>query len=157
MDSKSYTYEYARPSVTVDCVIFCKEADALKVLLIERKFPPYKGCWALPGGFMNMDEDAETAAKRELQEETGVVVEQLKQCGAFTDVDRDPRERVVTIAYYALIEKTDTKAADDAKKAEWLPIDSLPPLAFDHDKILQAALKAIAFDSIILPNTLTLW
>lgn len=143
MSRESFTYEYPRPSVTVDCVVFCQESDDLQVLLIERKFPPYVGCWALPGGFMNMDEDAETAAKRELYEETGVVVENLKQCGAFTDVDRDPRDRVVTIAYYTLIDKTEAKAADDAQKAVWFPVDCLPPLAFDHDKILQAALKAL--------------
>jgi 8-oxo-dGTP diphosphatase len=143
MSRESFTYEYPRPSVTVDCVVFCQESDDLQVLLIERKFPPYVGCWALPGGFMNMDEDAETAAKRELYEETGVVVENLKQCGAFTDVDRDPRDRVVTIAYYTLIDKTEATAADDAQKAVWFPVNSLPTLAFDHDKILQAALKAL--------------
>jgi 8-oxo-dGTP diphosphatase len=92
---------------------------------------------------MMMDEDAATAAKRELYEETGIVVGHVEQCGAFTDVERDPRDRVVTIAYYALIDKTEPAAADDARKAEWFPISSLPPLAFDHDKILQAALKAL--------------
>jgi 8-oxo-dGTP diphosphatase len=101
------------------------------------------GRWALPGGFMEMDEDAETAAKRELYEETGIVADHVEQCGAFTDVDRDPRDRVVTIAYYTIIEKVEPTAADDARKAEWFPIDSLPPLAFDHDKILQAALKVL--------------
>ena len=138
-----FVYEYARPSVTADCVVFCQGADALEVLLIERRFAPYMGRWALPGGFMEMDEDAENAAKRELYEETGIVVDHVEQCGAFTDVDRDPRDRVVTIAYYTIIEKVEPTAADDARKAEWFPIDSLPPLAFDHDKVLQAALKAI--------------
>ena len=90
-----------------------------------------------------MDEDAATAAKRELLEETGIKVGHVEQCGAFADVDRDPRDRIVTIAYYALIDKTEAVAADDAQKAEWFPIDSMPPLAFDHDKILQAALKAL--------------
>ena len=123
--------------------MFCYGTDGLEVLLIQRRLDPFKGCWALPGGFMNMDEDAETAAKRELCEETGIKVEHLVQCGAFTDVYRDPRDRVVTIAYYALIDKVEAVASDDAQNAEWFPIDSLPPLAFDHDKILQAALKAL--------------
>lgn len=138
-----FVYEYARPSVAADCVVFCQESDTLQVLLIERRFDPYMGRWALPGGFMMMDEDAATAAKRELYEETGIVVGHVEQCGAFTDVERDPRDRVVTIAYYALIDKTEPAAADDARKAEWFPISSLPPLAFDHDKILQAALKVL--------------
>ena len=117
----TYTYEYARPSLTADCVVFCHGAEALEVLLIERKFEPFKGCWALPGGFINMDEDAETAAKRELYEETGIIVGHVEQCGAFSDVNRDPRDRVVTIAYYALVDKTEAVAADDARKAEWFP------------------------------------
>ena len=143
MNMGTYTYEYARPSLTADCVVFCHGAEALEVLLIERKFEPFKGCWALPGGFMMMDEDAETAAKRELYEETGIIVGHVEQCGAFSDVNRDPRDRVVTIAYYALVDKTEAVAADDARKAEWFPVDALPPLAFDHDKILQAALSAL--------------
>ncbi len=143
MNKGSYTYEYERPSVTADCVIFCQGKQTLEVLLIERKSEPYMGCWAFPGGFMMMDEDAATAAKRELLEETGIKVGHVEQCGAFADVDRDPRDRIVTIAYYALIDKTEAVAADDAQKAEWFPIDSMPPLAFDHDKILQAALKAL--------------
>ncbi len=141
MESGSYTYEYARPALTADCVVFCHGAEALEVLLIERRFEPFKGCWALPGGFMMMDEDAETAAKRELLEETGVRVDKVEQCGAFTDVDRDPRDRVVTIAYRALLDKTEAVAADDAQKAEWFPVDALPPLAFDHDRIIQSALN----------------
>jgi 8-oxo-dGTP diphosphatase len=143
MAKGSFTYEYARPSVTADCVVFCQGTEVLEVLLIKRKFDPFMGCWALPGGFMNMDEDAEAAAKRELFEETGIKVAHVEQCGAFADVDRDPRDRVITIAYYTLVEKSQAVAADDAQKAEWFPIDSLPPLAFDHDKILQAALKAL--------------
>lgn len=141
MNKSTYTYEYARPSVTADCVVFCHKSDALHVLLIERKLEPFKGCWALPGGFMMMDEDAETAAKRELYEETGVKVNHVKQCGAFTEVDRDPRERVVTIAYYAVIDNMEATAADDACKAEWFPVEDFPPLAFDHNQIIQTALK----------------
>lgn len=143
MNKRSYTYEYARPSVTADCVVFCQKSDALHVLLIERKLEPFKGCWALPGGFMMMDEDAETAAKRELYEETGVKVNHLRQCGAFTEVDRDPRERVVTIAYYAVIDKMEATAADDASKAEWFPVEDLPSLAFDHNGIIQSAMSRL--------------
>ena len=92
---------------------------------------------------MMMDEDAETAAKRELYEETGVKVNHLMQCGAFTEVDRDPRERVVTIAYYAVIDKMEATAADDASKAEWFPVEDLPSLAFDHNKIIQTAMSRL--------------
>lgn len=141
MNIGSYTYDFARPAMTADCVVLCHGTESLEVLLIDRRFGPFKGCWALPGGFMMMDEDAETAARRELYEETGVRVDKVEQCGAFTDVDRDPRERVVTIAYYALIDKTEAVAADDAQKAEWFPVDALPPLAFDHDRIIQSAMN----------------
>ena len=99
---------------------------------------------------MMMDEDAETAAKRELLEETGVRVDKVEQCGAFTDVDRDPRDRIVTIAYRALVDKTEAVAADDAQKAEWFPVDALPPLAFDHDRIIRSALSDLRNDRNML-------
>jgi 8-oxo-dGTP diphosphatase len=140
---RTYTYDYPRPAVTADSVVFCNGSDGLSVLLIERMNEPFKGCWAFPGGFMEMDEDAEDCAKRELKEETGLEIRTMRQLGAFTDVNRDPRGRTVSIAYYAVIEKSEVKGADDAIQARWFPIDSIPPLAFDHDKILRMALEEI--------------
>lgn len=143
MKKRTYTYDYPRPAVTADSVVFCNDSDGLSVLLIERANEPFKGCWAFPGGFMEMEEDAEDCAKRELKEETGLEIPTMMQLGAFTDVDRDPRGRMVSIAYYAVIEKSDVKGSDDAAQARWFPIDSIPPLAFDHDKILRMALEEI--------------
>ena len=143
MNKGTYTYEYPRPAVTTDCVIFGFDSDGLSVLLVERGIEPYKGCWAFPGGFMQMDEDAQTGAKRELKEETGLEADYIEQFGTFTEVNRDPRGRVVTIAYFALVKKTEVKGADDAAQAKWFPIDAIPPLAFDHDRILRVALKAL--------------
>lgn len=143
MKKRTYTYDYPRPAVTADGVVFCNGSDGLSVLLIERMNEPFKGCWAFPGGFMEMEEDAEDCAKRELKEETGLEIRTMRQLGAFTDVNRDPRSRTVSIAYYAVIAKSEVKGADDAIQARWFPIDSIPPLAFDHDKILRMALEEI--------------
>ena len=143
MNKGTYTYEYPRPAVTTDCVIFGFDSEGLSVLLVERGIEPYKGCWAFPGGFMQMDEDAQTGAKRELKEETGLEADYIEQFGTFTEVNRDPRGRVVTIAYFALVKKTEVKGADDAAQAKWFPIDAIPPLAFDHDRILRVALKEL--------------
>ena len=143
MNKGTYTYEYPRPAVTTDCVIFGFDSEGLSVLLVERGIEPYKGCWAFPGGFMQMDEDAQTGAKRELKEETGLEADYIEQFGTFTEVNRDPRGRVVTIAYFALVKKTEVKGADAAAQAKWFPIDAIPPLAFDHDRILRVALKAL--------------
>lgn len=143
MKKGTYTYDYPRPAVTADCVVFSREETGLSVLLIERVNEPFKGCWAFPGGFMDMDEDAEACAIRELKEETGLEIRSMKQVGAFTEVNRDPRGRTVSIAYYAMVVKSEVKASDDAAQARWFPIDSVPPLAFDHDKILRMALEEI--------------
>ena len=143
MKKRAYTYDYPRPAVTADCVVFSNDLNGLSVLLIERANEPFKGCWAFPGGFMDMEEDAEDCAKRELKEETGLEIRSMRQLGAFTDVNRDPRGRTVSIAYYAIVEKSDVIGADDASQARWFPIDSIPPLAFDHDKILRMALEEI--------------
>ena len=143
MNRRTYTYDYPRPAVTADCVVFSNDSDRLSVLLIERANEPFKGCWAFPGGFMDMEENAEDCAKRELKEEAGLEIRTMRQLGAFTDVNRDPRGRTVSIAYYAVIEKSEVKGADDAIQARWFPIDSIPPLAFDHDKILRMALEEI--------------
>ena len=138
-----YHYKYPHPSVTTDCIIFGFDGTRLNVLLIERGNDPYKGCWAFPGGFLNMDESALEGAKRELYEETGLRDAYIHQFHAFSAPDRDPRERVISIAYFALVRLTDVKAGDDAAKAQWFPLDEIPPLAFDHDKMLREALKAL--------------
>lgn len=137
----SFVYEYARPSVTVDCVIFGLDDDGLKILLIQRDGEPFEGRWALPGGFVEMSESLDQAAMRELQEETGVSEVFLEQLYTFGEVNRDPRTRVITVAYYALVNLKDHKveAATDARAAAWFELDDLPPLAFDHDQILQVA------------------
>lgn len=137
----SFTYKYPRPAVTADCVVITKEADA-KVLLIQRGDEPYKGCWAFPGGFMNMDETTEQCAIRELEEETGLKVNEIHQVGAYSKVDRDPRGRTVTVAYLAVIDKPmPVVGLDDATKAEWWPLSALPQLAFDHDEIMKDAVE----------------
>ena len=142
----SYTYEYPRPAVATDCVVFGFDGRELQILLIERGNEPYKGYWAFPGGFMNMDESAEQCALRELQEETGLTINMLKQLGAFTDVHRDPRGRVVSIAFYALVRPTEVKGGDDASEARWFAIDDVPRLAFDHDYILRKAMQQMRKD-----------
>lgn len=144
-DYMSYTYEYPRPALTVDGVIFGYDSNErdLRVLLILRSGEPYRNYWALPGGFVEMDEDLDTAALRELQEETGLHNIFLEQLYTFGAPNRDPRGRVVSVAYYALISLNDSQAlqADsDAQDARWFSIDQLPPLAFDHTDILQMAL-----------------
>lgn len=143
MNKGTYTYDYPRPAVTADCVVFSNDSDGLSVLLIERANEPFKGCWAFPGGFMDMEENAEDCARRELKEETGLQLEHMEQIGVFTDVDRDPRGRTVSIAYSALVEKRPVIGADDAAQARWFPISEIPALAFDHEKILRAALDVL--------------
>jgi 8-oxo-dGTP diphosphatase len=141
----AYTYQYARPAVTVDCVVFGLDDQDLKVLLIQRDNEPFAGRWALPGGFVKMDETLEESALRELREETGLTKVFLEQLYTFGNPGRDPRERVVTIAYYALVKLLDHKvqAATDAREAAWFAVDDLPKLCFDHDTILDTALKRL--------------
>ena len=139
-----YTYQYPHPAVTTDCVIFGYDLrEGLSVLLVQRGIDPFKGRWAFPGGFLKMDEDADTGALRELKEETGFEASSITQFGAFTAVDRDPRERVITIAYLALVRKGDVQGGDDATDARWFPVTAVPPLAFDHDRILRIALERL--------------
>lgn len=136
----SYTYKYPRPAVTTDCVVFTQEEEP-KVLLIQRGNEPYKGCWAFPGGFMNMEETAEECAVRELKEETGLTVTRIQQIGAYSKVDRDPRGRTISIAYLAIVDApTAVSGMDDAAKAAWFPLSSLPDLAFDHQDIMADAI-----------------
>ena len=135
-----YIYKYPRPAVTADCVVMTTETIP-HVLLIERGFEPYKGCWAFPGGFMDMDETTEQCAIRELEEETGLKISCIHQIGAYSKVDRDPRGRTITVAYLAIVdEPVSVKGQDDAAKAQWFPIDALPPLAFDHEDIMRDAI-----------------
>ena len=137
----TYTYKYPRPAVTADCIVFTEETDA-KVLLIQRGDEPYKGCWAFPRGFMNMDETTEQCAIRELEEGTGLKVNEIHQIGAYSKVDRDPRGRTITVAYLAIIDEPMPVAGlDDATKAEWWPLSALPQLAFDHDEIMKDAVE----------------
>ena len=138
----AYTYKYPRPAVTADCIVITREAEP-KVLLIQRGNPPFKGAWAFPGGFMNMDETTEQCAIRELEEETSLQVTELHQIGAYSKVDRDPRGRTITVAYLVLVdEPVAVTGQDDAAKAKWFPVDALPPLAFDHEDIMRDAINA---------------
>ena len=146
MEEPMYCYKYPHPAVTTDCVVFGLDGCKVEILLIERGGQPYKGCWAFPGGFMNIDETAEQGAIRELNEETGLEVSWLREFGSFTTVDRDPRERVITIAFYTLVRKSDVQGGDDAARAQWFPIDEVPPLAFDHDLVLKKAVDRLKKD-----------
>jgi 8-oxo-dGTP diphosphatase len=141
----SHTYEYPRPALTVDCVVFGLDEDELEVMLIRRGLEPFAGRWALPGGFVHIDETLEEAARRELEEETGLRKVYLEQLFSFSAVDRDPRERIVTVAYYALVKLSDHKirAATDAADAAWFSLGDLPDLAFDHAHILEVALERL--------------
>ena len=130
-----YTYNYPRPAVTVDAILI---SNTKSVLLIERGQEPYQGKWALPGGFINMDEELEMACQRELEEETGIRIGGMKQFKAFGSVNRDPRHRTISVIFYAFIEEEFVaQAGDDASNARWFPITDLPELAFDHQQILE--------------------
>ena len=139
----AYSYDYPRPAVTADCIVMTRDNDP-KVLLIERGHEPFKGCWAFPGGFMNMDETTEQCAIRELEEETGLKITDIQQLGAYSKVDRDPRGRTITVAYLAFVDKPlPVKGQDDAAKAQWFSVKNLPKLAFDHEEIMRDALKRL--------------
>ena len=138
----SFTYEYPRPCVTTDCLVFRKIDTIWSVLLIERGNEPFKGCWALPGGFLEMEENLDACAARELQEETGLTDIELHQLYAFGAPNRDPRHRTISVAYWG-VDNTERQAvgSDDAVEARWFALDKLPSLAFDHELILQKALS----------------
>jgi 8-oxo-dGTP diphosphatase len=144
---KKYCYPYPRPAVTVDVVCLRRVRRVLQILLIRRKHDPFQGFWALPGGFVNIDEDLEPAARRELREETGLRVRALRQVQAFGKPDRDPRHRTISIAFLTRIGHNENskkiRAADDAADVQWFKADELPDLAFDHREIIRRALKDI--------------
>jgi 8-oxo-dGTP diphosphatase len=145
---KPYSYQYPRPALTVDCVVFgLDEQDILKILLIRRDKPPFKDRWALPGGFVRVDEDEslEEAARRELEEETGVRDIFLEQLYTFGGKNRDPREWTASVVYYALVNLSEhpIQAATDARDAEWFLVNKLPSLAFDHQQIADKAIARL--------------
>ncbi|MBQ8673282.1 MAG: NUDIX hydrolase [Bacteroides sp.] len=163
MSEQSYSYKYPHPAVTADCVIFGFDGVSIKVLLIQRGIEPFLGRWAFPGGFMKMDETAEECARRELEEETGLRNVSVEQFHTFSDVHRDPRERVMTVAHYALVKLSEVKGGDDAANARWLAMNEIPRLAFDHDRILRMAVNClkerICFEPIgfeLLPEVFTM-
>lgn len=156
-DEPKYCYRYPHPAMTADCVIFGFDGKALKVLLVERGLEPYLGSWALPGGFMKIDETIEQTARRELEEETGLKGVYMEQFRVYSTVNRDPRERVVTVVFIALVRPGDYSlvAGDDAADARWFDVEFLPPMAFDHTDIIEQArahltellrVKPIAFE-----------
>ncbi len=163
MEEQIYSYRYPHPAVATDCVIFGFDGVKLKVLLVERGGEPYKGMWAFPGGFLRMDETAEQGALRELKEETDLSPYYIEQFHCFSDPHRDPRERVLSIAFLALVKIAEVKGGDDAAQAEWFSMDEIPQLAFDHDHILRMALdklrERIHFQPVgfeLLPQKFTL-
>lgn len=139
------TYRHPRPALTVDCVVFGFDEGDLKVLLIERDAPPFAGSWALPGGFVKLDESLDDAARRELSEETGLTKVYLEQLYTFGDPGRDPRGRVVSVSYYALVRLSEEglHASTDARQAAWFRVSALPPLAFDHAQVLAVGLARL--------------
>lgn len=168
-----YTYEYPHPAVTADCVVFGYDGKELRVLLIKRgaekeaSTTAYVGEWALPGGFLDVEQDKTIAhtAQRELKEETGLKlgIKDFKEAATFSDIKRDPRERVITIAHYALVKLSEVQADTDADKADWFSLSNIPHLAFDHDKILRVAFSRmkqdIHFEPVgfeLLPKVFTL-
>ncbi len=141
----SFTYKYPRPALTADVLLFHNENGRVSVLLVRRKFPPFEGRWALPGGFMNLDETLENAARRELQEETSIIVNDLIPFHVFDEIGRDPRGRTITLTFYALLSEKPAAAmaGDDASELKWFDLDDLPGLAFDHRKIIALAQEEI--------------
>ena len=141
MIKKKYCYDYPRPAVTVDLIIISETDASQKILLIERKNQPFKGMWALPGGFVDENEDLPDAAMRELKEETDIDNVSLIQIGAFGKPGRDPRGHTVAVAFMAQVNhKIPVNAGDDASNVQWFPIEKLPNLAFDHKEIIEKAL-----------------
>jgi 8-oxo-dGTP diphosphatase len=139
-----FTYDYPRPMCCVDAVIFKKENALWQVLLIRRGNDPFKGMWALPGGFIEMEETLDQSIAREVQEETGLTGVRLHQLNTYGDPGRDPRGRTISVVFWGILEGTaGVKAGDDARQAKWFDVKIIPPLAFDHNKIVQKALEQV--------------
>jgi len=137
-----FTYKYPRAALTTDALVYTKKENIVYVLLIRRGQEPFKNKWALPGGFIEMNETLEVACKRELEEETGLIVDKMIQFRTYDAIDRDPRHRTISVVYSAKLDKIKKVAGgDDAVKAEWFPVNDLPDLAFDHEQILSEFLK----------------
>lgn len=139
MSEQQFCYKYPHPALAADCVIFGFDGVDMKVLLIQRANEPYKNHWAFPGGFMNIDETIEDCAKRELEEETGLKNVAVEQLYTFSEVNRDSRERIISVAHYALVRLSQVKGGDDAASAKWFALNQIPSLAFDHDEMLKMA------------------
>ncbi|WP_297086153.1 NUDIX hydrolase [uncultured Draconibacterium sp.] len=132
-----YTYTYPRAALTVDAIVFVKKQNSVSVLLIERGREPFKNKWALPGGFIDMDETLEASCIRELKEETGLELDAMKQFRAYDAINRDPRHRTISVVFAAQLSKEQAVVgSDDAAQARWFSINELPELAFDHAQIL---------------------
>jgi len=139
----TYTYAYPRPMVCADCLVVACAEGRMELLLIRRKNEPYAGAWALPGGFVDMDEDLEETAKRELKEEAGITLDSMMQFAAYGKPGRDPRGRNISVVYYQfLYDAPEIKAGDDAAEAKWFPLAELPELAFDHQRIIDDFAKS---------------
>ncbi|MHC4637751.1 MAG: NUDIX domain-containing protein [Planctomycetota bacterium] len=147
-----YIYEWPRPMVTVDVAAFSISGNSAKILLIRRGNEPFKGKWSLPGGFVELDEELETAALRELKEETGIANVSLEQMHTFGTIGRDPRGRQITIVYFGIISPGERiKAGDDASEARWFDIEKLPiDMGFDHDEIIRMAIRKLKRKKIFL-------
>lgn len=143
MKKQKYVYDYPRPMVATDCVIFGFDGEKLQVLLVKRAEEPYKDCWVLPGGFIKMEESAEDSAKSMLFSKTGLKDTYIEQFHTFTAPNRDLRGRVISIAYYALVRKQEVKEGANAASADWFSLSDLPELYFDHKQILDMALERL--------------
>jgi 8-oxo-dGTP diphosphatase len=145
----TYTYDYPRAAVTADIVLFSRFEERDYVLLILRKHPPFEGCWAFPGGFINMDETLLESALRELEEETGLKGITLKQFHTYGDPGRDPRHRTITVVFTGRCDNLPAVTGmDDASEAKWHPVNAIPKLGFDHDIILKDVLQEMVTDHI---------
>ncbi|PKL49319.1 MAG: NUDIX hydrolase [Planctomycetes bacterium HGW-Planctomycetes-1] len=138
-----YVYDWPRPMVTVDAAVFDVSGDKARILLIKRGNEPFKGQWAFPGGFVEMDEELEDAAARELAEEAGLTGVKLEQLYTFGKCGRDPRGRNITVVFIGITKNSKIKSGDDAAEAQWFEIDKLPQMAFDHDNVAAAAIKKL--------------
>lgn len=138
----AFTYAYPRPAVTTDAIVIGLQNNEYHILLIKRGIDPFKGCWALPGGFVEMDEELEAACSRELKEESNITGVQLQQFATFGTIGRDPRHRTISVVYWAITNSLlQAKSGDDAASVQWFKLNNLPPLAFDHKEIIEKFIR----------------